>query len=151
MTTAPSCSSRLIAAPPAALYRCWTEPELLKRWFAPEPWSVPEAELDVRAGGASLVVLRGPDGTEFPNRGVYLDVVPNERLVVTDAYVAAWEPSQRPFMTVIVTFAPEGHGTRYIATVRHWTVEGRVQHEAMGFHDGWGRCADQLEAVAKGL
>ena len=143
--------SRLIAAPPAALYRCWTEPELLQRWFAPAPWTVPEAELDVRPGGANRVVMRGPDGTAFPSRGVYLEVVPNERLVFTDAYTSAWEPSERPFMTVTVTFAPEDGGTRYTATVRHWTADGRAQHEAMGFHDGWGRCADQLEALAKTL
>src|SRR6201999_4317245 len=81
---------RFVDAPPAALYRCWTEPELLKRWFAPEPWTVPVAELDLRVGGASLVVMRGPDDADYPNRGVYLDLVPGERIVFTDAFVDAW-------------------------------------------------------------
>ncbi|HZB92662.1 MAG TPA: SRPBCC family protein [Stellaceae bacterium] len=143
--------SRLIDAPRAALYRAWTEPALLKQWFAPLPYTTPIAELDVRPGGASLVVMRAPDGTELPNRGVYLEVVPNEKLVFTDAYGSAWEPSKKPFMTVILTFAEEGGRTRYTARVRHWTVADREAHEKMGFHRGWGQCADQLAALAARL
>lgn len=152
MTAAPSSDrelvlTRLIDAPRAAVFRAWTDPDLLKRWFAPRPYTTPVAELDVRPGGASLVVMRSPDGREMPNRGVYLDVVENERLVFTDAYTQAWEPSQKPFMTVILTFEDEGGRTRYTARVRHWTAADREAHEAMGFHEGWGRCADQLAAL----
>src|ERR1700751_4248659 len=99
--------TRLIDAPRAKLYRAWTEPELLKQWFAPKPYTTPIAELNVRPGGASLIVMRSPDGHEMPNRGVYLEVVENERLVFTDAYTGAWEPSAKPFMTVILTFEDE--------------------------------------------
>ena len=156
MNTAPESDrelvlSRLIGAPREKVYRAWTEPELLKQWFAPAPWTTPTAELDVRPGGASLIVMRGPDGNEFPNRGVYLDVVPNERLVFTDAYIKAWEPSPKPFMTVIVTLADEAGKTRYTARVLHWTVADREAHEKMGFHQGWGQCADQLAALAAKL
>jgi uncharacterized protein YndB with AHSA1/START domain len=139
--------TRLIDTPRDKVFRAWTDPEILKRWFAPLPYTTPRAELDVRPGGANLVVMRGPDGVEFPNRGVYLEVVPNERLVFTDAYVAAWEPSQKPFMTVIITLADEDGRTRYMARVRHWTVADRETHEAMGFHEGWGRCLDQLVSL----
>src|SRR3954447_11159940 len=62
--------------------------------------------------------MRAPQGTEFPNRGVYLEVVENERLVFTDAYTTAWEPSGKPFMTVLLTFEDEGGKTRYTARVR---------------------------------
>jgi uncharacterized protein YndB with AHSA1/START domain len=143
--------TRLIDAPREKVYRAWTEPDLLKKWFAPKPWSTPKAALDVRPGGASLVVMGGPDGQEFPNRGVYLEVVKNERIVFTDAYTEAWTPSDKPFMTVILTFEDEGGKTRYTARVRHWTVADRETHEKMGFHAGWGLCAQQLEEVAKGL
>jgi uncharacterized protein YndB with AHSA1/START domain len=139
--------SRMIDAPPHKVYRAWTEPELLKQWFAPAPFTTPVAELDVRPGGANLIVMRSADGTEFPNRGVYLEVVPNERLVFTDAYTEAWQPSGKPFMTVILTFEDEGGRTRYTARVRHWTAEDRETHENMGFHQGWGQCADQLAAL----
>ena len=143
--------TRLIAAPRAKLYRAWTEPELLKQWFAPLPYTTPVAELDVRAGGSCLVVMRDPDGNDWPNPGVYLDVVENERLIFTDAYVRAWEPSNTPFMTAIVTFADEDGGTRYTARVLHWTVADREEHERMGFHQGWGQCADQLAALTAKL
>ena len=142
--------TRLIEASPDKVFRAWTEPELLKQWFAPLPYTTPVAELDVRPGGSTLVVMRDPDGREFPGRGVYLEVVPNERLVFTDAYTEAWKPSPKPFMTVILTFENEGGGTRYTARVRHWTDADREMHESMGFHQGWGKCADQLaELVAK--
>lgn len=139
--------TRLIDAPRAKLYAAWTQPDLLKQWFAPLPYTTPIAELDVRPGGANKITMRGPDGVDMPNRGVYLEVVPNERLVFTDAYTEAWAPSEKPFMTVILTFEEEAGRTRYTARVRHWTVEDREAHEKMGFHEGWGICADQLEAL----
>lgn len=139
--------TRLIAATPDKVYRAWTDPTLLKQWFAPLPYTTPVAELDVRPGGANLIVMRAPDGTELPNRGVYLEVVPNRKLVITDAYTEAWQPSQKPFMTVVITFDADGSGTRYTARVRHWTVADRDAHEKMGFHQGWGQCTDQLAAL----
>ena len=139
--------TRIIDAPREKLFKAWTDPELLKQWFAPLPWTTSAAELDVRPGGASLFVMRDPDGNEFPNRGVYLEVVENERLVFTDAFTRAWEPSEKPFMTAIVTFEDVGGKTRYTARARHWTVADREAHEKMGFHEGWGQCADQLAAL----
>ncbi|MBK7665748.1 MAG: SRPBCC family protein [Sterolibacteriaceae bacterium] len=143
--------TRLIDAPPGKLFRAWTEPALLEQWFTPRPWTVARAETDVRPGGASLIVMRSPEGQEFPNRGVYLEVVRNRRLVFTDAYVCAWEPSEKPFVTVILTFENAGDKTRYTALVRHWTVADRQTHETMGFHDGWGRATDQLAELTARL
>jgi uncharacterized protein YndB with AHSA1/START domain len=141
--------SRIISAPRASVYQAWTNMDLLKQWFAPLPWTTPRAEMDVRPGGASLVIMKGPDGVEFPNPGLFLEVVPNEKLVFTDAYTQAWVPSQKPFMTVILTFEDAGPGkTKYTARVQHWTVADREAHEKMGFHQGWGLCTEQLEAVA---
>jgi len=139
--------TRIIDAPRAKIFKAWTDPELLKRWFAPAPWTTPVVETDVRHGGSSLIVMRGPDGSEFPNRGVYLEVVENERLVFTDAYAKAWEPSEKPFMTVILTFEDRGRSTKYTALVRHWTVDDREAHEKMGFHVGWAICTEQLAAL----
>ena len=143
--------TRLIAAPPEKVYRCWTEPALLKQWFAPKPYTTPVAELDVRPGGTALIVMRGPDGKDLPNPGVYLEVVPGRRLVSTDAYVSAWVPSAKPFLTIIVTFDPEDGKTRYTARARHWSAADCEAHEKMGFHDGWGRCTDQLEQLVATL
>jgi uncharacterized protein YndB with AHSA1/START domain len=139
--------SRIIDAPREKIFQAWTEPELLKQWFAPLPWTTPVAELDVRTGGTSLIVMRGPDGVEFPNSGVYLEVVKNERLVFTDAYTKAWEPSKKPFMTGIITLEDLGGKTRYTARVLHWTEADRETHEKMDFYRGWGQCTDQLAAL----
>jgi uncharacterized protein YndB with AHSA1/START domain len=143
--------NRLIDARREKVFRAWTEPELLKQWFAPLPYTTPVAEVDVRTGGANFMVMRGPDGKDMPLRGVYLEVVKNERLVFTDAYTKAWEPSEKPFMTVVLTFDDVGGKTNYTARVLHWTVADREAHEKMGFHEGWGQCADQLEALVAKL
>jgi uncharacterized protein YndB with AHSA1/START domain len=139
--------TRVIDATPAKLYRAWTEPKLLKQWFAPLPFTTTVVEMDVRPGGANLIVMRDPQGNEYPNRGVYLEVIQNHKLVFTDAYTHAWVPSAKPFMTGILTFEEEGGKTRYTARVLHWTIEDRETHENMGFYDGWGQCTDQLAAL----
>ena len=143
--------TRIIDVPADKLFKCWTTPERMHEWFCPKPWTVSRAEMDVRAGGSSLVVMRSPEGQEFPNPGVYLEVVENRRIVFTDAFVEAWVPSEKPFMVAIVEFEDLGDGTtRYTATARHWTAEAKAQHEAMGFAQGWSAVADQLAALAEG-
>jgi uncharacterized protein YndB with AHSA1/START domain len=143
--------TRLIDAPRAKLWRCWTEPELLKQWFTPPPFTVPHAEIDVRVGGKSRITMRGPDGKDMMIPGTYLEVVKDQKLVFTDAYTGDWEPGEKPFMTAIITFADENGQTRYTALVRHWSVADREAHEKMGFHTGWGIATDQLAALAKKL
>jgi uncharacterized protein YndB with AHSA1/START domain len=142
--------TRLIDAPRTKVYEAWTDPEQLKQWFAPLPWTTAHAELNLYPGGSNLIVMRSPEGQDMPNRGVYLEVVENERLVFTDAYIEAWVPSAKPFMTVALTFEDEDGKTRYTVRVRHWTAEDKETHEKMGFHVGWGICADQMTALVTG-
>jgi uncharacterized protein YndB with AHSA1/START domain len=143
---------RLLDAPVEKVWRCWTEPELLKQWFAPKPFTTVTAEMDLRPGGATDLTMRAPDGTEMPNPGVVLEAVPNRKLVFTDAFGAGWRPKEgAPFMVAEINFADEGGKTRYVARALHWTQEAAEQHSQMGFHEGWGICADQLEALAKTL
>ena len=141
--------TRMLDASPEKVFRAWTEPELMKQWFCPRPWTTPVIETDVRPGGSNYILMKGPNGEEMPNRGVYLEVVPNRKLVFTDAFVSAWEPSAKPFMTGVLTFEPEGGKTRYTAVVSHWSAEDRKTHEEMGFHEGWGKATDQLEDLLK--
>jgi uncharacterized protein YndB with AHSA1/START domain len=142
---------RVLDAPRAAVWRCWTEPELLCRWFTPAPWTTVAADLDVRPGGRSRVVMRSPEGQDFPNAGVYLAVEPGRRLVFTDAFVDAWVPSDKPFMVGEILLDDHGAGTRYVARALHWTDADVTAHEEMGFYAGWGAAAAQLEAVARSL
>ena len=142
---------RDIAAPPEALWACWTTPALMERWFCPVPWRLTDISLDLRPGGHFSGVIRGPDGEAMPNLGCYLEVVPHRRLVWTDAMSGGWRPRAEPFMTGILTFDPIAGGTRYRALVLHADAEARARHEAMGFHDGWGKATDQLAALAATL
>jgi uncharacterized protein YndB with AHSA1/START domain len=143
--------TRLIDAPRDKLFRCWTEPALIVQWFTPPPWKTVAAEVDARPGGNSVITMQGPDGSLVPNRGVYLEVVRNERLVFTDAYSSAWVPSAKPFFTGILTFEDEAGKTRYTARARHWNAEDCAAHEKMGFHVGWGIATDQLAGLAATL
>ena len=143
---------RTLDAPRDKLFRCWREPELLKQWFVPKPWTIVSAEVDLRPGGRSLIVMQDPDGNQYPNEGVYLEVVPNEKIISTDAFTVGWKPSGKAFMVAETRFEDAGNGkTHYTAIARHWTAEDRDAHEKMGFHEGWGATADQLEALAKTL
>jgi uncharacterized protein YndB with AHSA1/START domain len=122
--------TRVLDAPRDKLWRCWVEPELLKRWFCPTPWHVSEARIDLRPGGEFFTLMNGLDGERFGEPGVFLEVVENERLVFTDAFRPGWRPSGRAFMAAEVLFADAGAGrTRY--TARH-ALERRGAQGARG-------------------
>lgn len=143
--------TRDLNAPREVLYQCWTTPEHLVQWFVPKPHKVTACELDVRPGGACNTTF-DVEGKLMENKGVYLEVIPNEKLVFTDAYSVGWKPAPDPFMTAIVTFEDLGNGrTRYTAIARHRTPDTARAHKDMGFFDGWGTVATQLEAYAQGL
>jgi uncharacterized protein YndB with AHSA1/START domain len=142
---------RDLAAPRSVIWACWTRAEHLAHWFVPRPHRVTACHLDLRVGGAFDTTFE-VEGKVMENRGVYLEVVPEERLVFTDAYRVGWKPAPEPFMTAIVTFEDIGGGrTRYTAVARHRSAEMARQHAEMGFQQGWGTVAMQLEAHARGL
>jgi uncharacterized protein YndB with AHSA1/START domain len=141
---------RIIDATREKVYAAYTTPEKLEQWWAPHPWKAQVVECDPRAGGINHIVMTGPGGERYDQLGVFLEVVRNEKVVFTDAYAKAWEPRESSFMTAVVTFEDAGDGkTKYTARVFHPTVADRQQHEQMGFHEGWGVCADQLEQAAR--
>jgi uncharacterized protein YndB with AHSA1/START domain len=143
--------TRDISAPRKLLWQCWTTPEHLIHWFVPKPHKVVACRLDLRVGGACNTTF-DVDGTLMENNGVYLELIPEEKLVFTDTYTEGWKPAPEPFMTAIVTFEDIDNGrTRYTATVRHRSAEAAKAHADMGFYSGWGTVATQLEDYAKGL
>lgn len=145
--------SRSFTAPPSVIWRCWIEPALLCQWFCPKPWRVAEAVIDARAGGRFYSLMQGPNGEESPNEGSLVDVVAGRKLVFTDLFEADFKPVASPGLgfVAIVTFDPEGSGTRYRAVARHRTAAEAETHRSMGFHAGWGAAAAQLEELSKGL
>lgn len=83
---------RVVDVPRDLVWKAWTEPEHVTKWFAPAPWTTVDCEIDLRPGGIFRSVMRSPDGNEFPNIGCYLEVVPNEKLVWTDALLPDTAP-----------------------------------------------------------
>ena len=140
---------RFVDVPRDLVWKAWTMPEHVCQWFTPKPWTVVECEIDLRPGGCFNTVFRSPEGKLFPNVGCYLEVVPTERLVFTDALLPGFRPAENPFMTGIISLESHGTGTRYIAMARHRDVASRVKHEEMGFHTGWGTALDQLVEYTK--
>jgi uncharacterized protein YndB with AHSA1/START domain len=77
--------TRIINAPRTMVFRAWTDPKQMARWWGPRVFTNPVCEIDARPGGTFLIVMRGPDGVEYPYRGVFLEVVEPERIVYTDS------------------------------------------------------------------
>lgn len=143
--------TRTLAVPRQLIWECWTMPQHIPHFFVPAPHKVTAVEIDLRAGGRFNTSFE-VDGTTMDNKGVYLEVVPGEKLVFTDTYTEGWKPAADPFMTAILLLSdtPDG-GTTYTAIARHRTADTRKAHEDMGFFDGWGTVVTQLETYATGL
>lgn len=144
--------SRVLRAPRAALWRAWSDPELLKQWWCPKPWTTEVLAFDMRPGGAFHTIMRGPDGGVSDNPGCFLEIVPAERLVMTSMLTGDWRP-QTPWLgfTAIITMEDEGDGCRYTARVMHPDEATRDKHEEIGFFDGWNTVIGQLEEFAANL
>ena len=147
---------RTVDVSPALVWKAWTTPEHLEKWFTPAPWTAKNCVIDLRPGGAFRSVMVSPEGEEHPQSGCYLEVVHEKRLVWTDALEEGFRPTRGaphlPFrFTAMVELEPAGAGTLYRATVMHADAASRDQHDAMGFADGWGAALTQLVAHMKSV
>jgi uncharacterized protein YndB with AHSA1/START domain len=138
--------TRLIAAPPAKVWKILTE--RMEEWWCPRPWKMRILEQELRSGGASKIEMTGPNGESMVSVGLYLEVVPERRIIFTDAFTAGWIPAPA-FMVGSFEIEPEGAGTRYTGRARHWTEEAAQRHREMGFETGWGVVAEQLAELAE--
>jgi uncharacterized protein YndB with AHSA1/START domain len=145
--------TRFFHAPPSVIWRCWTDPALLVKWWAPQPVTMREAVVEPFAGGRFFTMMVLPDGTEIATEGAILDCVPEQRLSFTETLLAGFRPAAKPALNfaATVTLTAEDGGTRYRVHVMHDTPETRAHHAAIGFEQGWGQVADQLGTLAKGL
>jgi uncharacterized protein YndB with AHSA1/START domain len=144
--------SRLLAAPCEAVWRAWSEPELLEQWWAPAPLGTRVIELDLRPGGAFRTLMVMPGGAEVPSTtGIFVQVVPGHRIVFTDALAPDWRPSADPFFTAVISMEDRDGSTLYTARALHKDIGARQRHAELGFEAGWTRSMEQLEEVAAAL
>ena len=142
---------RTLAVPRSLVWECWTSPEHIPHFFVPRPHRVTACDISLRVGGRFNTTFE-VDGNEMDNHGVFLELIPDEKLVFTDSYTEGWKPAPDPFMTAILLLSDApGGGTTYTAIARHRSAESRQTHEEMGFYGGWGTVVDQLEEYARGL
>jgi uncharacterized protein YndB with AHSA1/START domain len=144
---------RVIRAPPATVWRAWTDPTRLERWWVPAPTVARVDRLEVRPGGA-FVTSMSDDGDAFVAHmdASFLVVDEHERLVFTNAIDSRWRPSNPTpvAMTAEITFGEHPEGTDYRVVVRHGDPAARARHEQLGFADGWGSVAAQLATLVEG-
>ena len=135
--------TRIFDAPRELVFRAWTDPKLLAQWWGPKGFTNPVCEAHPRPGGAIRIVMRGPDGLDYPMVGVFQEIVVPERLVFTASPLDARGKRMFESLTT-VTFAAQGDQT--LLTVR--TSVSRVTPEAAphlaGMEQGWTQSLERL-------
>ena len=139
--------TREFDAPRHLVYRAWTEPELVGRWWSGNRGEVTVAEVDLQVGGTWRYVMVTDDGFEAAFRGEYREIIPNERIVATEVYEGM--PEVEALNTV--TFAEADGRTTLTMLVQHASKETRDAHIASGMEAGMREAMDLLERVANAL
>jgi uncharacterized protein YndB with AHSA1/START domain len=139
--------TREFDAPRHLVYRAWTEPELVKRWWGGERGEMTVAEIDLRVGGVWRCVMVTDGGFEVAFHGEYREIVPNERIVSTEVYEGM--PEGEALNTV--TFTEMDGRTTLTLLVEHASKEARDAHIDSGMETGMQEGMDLLEQVAVSL
>ena len=139
--------TREFEAPPELVYRAWTTPELIKRWWSGDRGVVTSVQVDLRVGGMWRYVMTANGGFEVAFHGEYREIVPNRRIVSTEVYEGM--PEAEAVDTV--TFTRKGEGTLVTVLVEHDSQEGRDAHINSGMEQGLQEALDHLEEVAVSL
>ncbi len=141
-------TTRVFDAPREVVFRAWTDPERLKRWWGPKDFTNPVCEVDVRTGGAIRIDMRAPDGAVYPMTGAFIEIVEPERLVFTSA---ALDKQGEPLFEVLntVTFAEEGGKTKLTLHASVSKVRGEAAPHLAGMEQGWSQSLDRLATEVK--
>lgn len=152
--------TRIFAAPRPLVYKCWMEPSHLARWWGPKPFTCPVCEVDARVGGEFRLVMRGPDGADYPMRGIFREIVPNVRIVKEDdvsEHSEEWHDMVDPDrkgqgrrkieMLTTVTFDDHGQGTKVTIGTRFPSIRLRDNFARIGMKEGWSSSLEKLEEL----
>ncbi|MEK6744199.1 MAG: SRPBCC domain-containing protein [Nitrospirota bacterium] len=146
--------SRVFNAPREQVWKAWTEPEQMKRWWGPKGFTAPASTIDLRVGGKYLSSMRSPEGQEFWSTGVYREIVPLSRIVCTDSFADAngnvvpashygMEGGWPLELQITVTF--EDIGGKTIMNLRHAGVPAGQMRDLC--ETGWKESFDKLAEI----
>lgn len=144
--------TRVFNAPVELFYKIWTEPEHIASWWGPEGFTTRVEEYDFRVGGKNKYVMTGPDGTEYPVTGKFLEIIENKKIVSTDEFgdeykeMAEKMNMQIPHIDTITALFEDVKGkTKLTLTMTHPTQKDRDLHEKMHVVEGWNSSFDCLD------
>jgi len=136
--------TRVFDAPRALVWKAWTDPKKMAQWFGPRGFTNPVCELDVRVGGRLRIVMRGPDGNDYPMKGVFREVVVPERLAFTNIAI---DKDGRHLLEgeTTVTFAESDSKTTLTLRTRAVGLVPIATQMLAGMEAGWMQSIDKLE------
>ena len=151
--------SRVFDAPRELVFEAWTNPNHVAQWWGPEMFTNPVCTMDVRQGGAYRIVTRSADGVDFAAKGVFVEVVKPERLVMTmdcTGHPPEWHDMVNPNrpkgqdnpageLILVVTFEDLGAKTKLTALTQFESAAIRDAMVKMGLNEGWSQSLDRLE------
>jgi uncharacterized protein YndB with AHSA1/START domain len=155
--------TRIFNAPPALVFKAWTDPAHLARWWGPHNFTNPVCQMDVRPGGAYRIVMRSPDGVDYPLTGIFREIMPPERIVMTmdcSGHPKEWhdqiKPNRSPGDTnpagellTTVTFKNMAGKTEMTVRTRFESTEIGKTMMKMGMTEGWSQSLERLEDLLK--
>lgn len=150
---------RVFNAPVEKVWKAWTEPEKVKKWWGPKDFTAPHVKIDLRVGGKFLGAMHGPPGSEWDkdlwSTGTYKEIIPLKKIVSTDSFAdeqgnivpgsAYGMPENFPEeLLVTVTFEDLGDKTKIILRHEGFPLEGDI-----GAEEGWNQSLDKFAKVVE--
>lgn len=138
--------TRVFDAPRALVWKAWTDPKMMAQWFGPRSFTIPVCELDVRVGGALRIVMRGPDGNDYPMKGVFREVASPERLVFTNI---ATDKDGRHLLEgeTAITLVEKGDRTALTLKTHAVGLVSIAPQMLAGMEAGWTQSIDKLQEL----
>lgn len=151
--------TRIIDAPRERVWKAWTEPEQIKRWWGPKDFTAPVVQIDLREGGKYLLSMKSPEGEEYWSTGVYKKIVENEKLVITDSFAdkdgnlvpATYYGLSANFpeeTRIVVTFESQDGNITNLTLTQVGLPVGEVLDQTKS---GWNESLDKLEQSLRGI
>jgi uncharacterized protein YndB with AHSA1/START domain len=141
--------ARLLDAPRDLVWRAWTDPAMVAQWFGPSCFTSSVPEWDLRVGGELRIVMHGPDGNDYPMKGVFLEIVPPERLMFSSIAVDADGNHLLEGTTTLVL--SESGGQTSLSLISHAVGRVAIAPQMLaGMETGWTQSIDKLEELVAG-